>query len=827
MIDLDIKISTTFPVQKKSLREKDEEWRKRCIDACISKCLQYLPRRSTPRSKQVNYDLLNGKFDKREFNYVTNPYCVEGEDFEFPASLEFFDIISPLFNLLFGEEIKRIFTPIAVVVNEDAISEKEDAIKNEVMQMFQELLKGYMEGSDTSALEEKLSKFSSYNYQDMRERLSNHLLKYYSKYCNVDKVFQDGWLDALVAGEEIYKVEILGRDLKVRRVNPIYTYFALPNNSAELDEADTIVEERYMSYSEIIDEFYDILTEQQIDEIENMSASQAISTSYNMGFPIVPPGQNIDSIYALEANNFQRQGLKVWLCTWKSKKKVGVLTTFDDKGNLTEDIVSEFYKPDKNELIEWMWINEYWSGIKIGDMYINVKPNPNQFRRMDNIAMCKSGYVGTIYNCQNSQSVSLMDRIKPWLYMYIKLWYRTELLIAANQGKIAKIDLAMIPDGWELEKWLYYASAMKFAFVDSFNEGKKGAATGKLAGNMSGQSGEIDLETGNSIQHNISLLQYVEEKLMETSGITKQRLGAISTSELVGNTERAVTQSSHITEKWFEVHNQTKVRVLEMMLETAKVLLQGKSKKFQYITDDIASIFFTVDGDAFANADYGVFISNSARDIKALATLEGLMMTAIQYDKASLADVLDVMNSQSIADLKNRLKASEAQRMQQAQQNEQMQMQMNQQAQQAQQQMEQAKLELEKYKIDTDNQTKIQVAEIGVYARQQELDQNANGVPDPLEIGAQALEERKHASESMSKQLELTLKQKELQDRKDLEEKKLKNQKEIEDKKLEQIKVQNQNQIQLKQMDAKMKEKELEAKAKIERIKARNKPKAK
>lgn len=829
MNDLTIKPST-FPPQKKPFSEKDQTWKEACIDASIGKCMIYTPRRSTARNKQINYDLLNGKFDKREFNYVTNPYCVEGEDFEFPAALEFFDVISPLFNLLFGEDVKRIFTPIAKVVNEDAISEKEEEIKEQIMAMFAQFLQSTLKDEDTAPIEEKLAKFNKYSYKDLRERLANHLLKYYMKYGKVVDIFQDGWVDALVAGEEIYRVSIVGNEPKLRRVNPLAVHFYLPNDSAFIDEAEVIVEERYMTLSEITDELYDILTAEQLQELEDMSMSTSMMTSYNMGYPVIPQGDNVDSIYALENANVLKQGLKVFFCTWKSKKKVGNLITFDENGELVEEIVDEFYKPQRGEQIEWFWINEYWSGIKCGTMYLDIKPNYNQYRSMDNLSICKSGYVGTVYNCQNSQSVSLMDRLKNWIYMYIKLWYRTELLIAANYGKIAKIDLAMIPDGWDLEKWLYYATAMKFAFVDSFNQGKEGIAKNQLAGNMSGQSGHIDMETGNSIQQHISLMQYVEQKIMDTAGITAQRLGAISSSELVGNTERSVTQSSHITEKYFEIHNQTKVRALEQLIECAKIALQGRSKKFQYISDDVETIFFTVDGNKFSNADYGVFVTNTPRDLRALSTLENLMMTAIQYDKASLADVIDVISTDSVADLKSRLKLSEEKRMQQQQQAAQMQnetaqqqMQMEMQQAQFQMELEKEKLAVQQYKIDADNTTKIQVAQIGVYARQQELDQDADGIPDPLEVGAQALEQQKNESDAFIKTQELLHKQKESDNKLRIEREKIQAQKDIEDKKLEQIKVQNANQEKLKRMDMQIKEKEIAAKKAI----AKKKPAAK
>ena len=72
-----------------------------------------------------------------------------------------------------------------------------------------------------------------------------------------------------------------------------------------------------------------------------------------------------------------------------------------------------------NASVEEFWINEAWEGIKIGDkIYVNVNPKENQRRRMDNPYYCKLGYTGTIYNATNSVSVSLLDRLKPYQYLY-------------------------------------------------------------------------------------------------------------------------------------------------------------------------------------------------------------------------------------------------------------------------------------------------------------------------------------------------------------------------------------------------------------------------
>ena len=405
-----------------------------------------------------------------------------------------------------------------------------------------------------------------------------------------------------------------------------------------------------------------------------------------------------------------------------------------------------------------MWVSEYWEGTKIGEKtFINIRVRPQQFRHMDNLSTCSSGYVGTIYNANNTQSVSLMDRLVPWIYLYITLWYRLELSMAANQGKIALIDLSLIPDGWDIEKWIYYAQSMKFGFVDSFNEGKKGQSAGKLAGNISNQNKVIDMETGNFIQQHISLLEFVEQKIGNLAGVTPQRMGAVSTSELVGNVERAVVQSSHITEKWFEVHNQTKVRVMETLLNVAKDVYKGKTKRLQYMTDDMANIFFKINGTEFSNSEYGLFVSNSAKDNMAIEALKQLTHAALQNDKMTLSDVAQVYNATSLADLRQGLKQAEAEAEERAQAMQQQEQAMQQQAMQSQKEAEQFTMQLEQEKLKLaqekevredarnteDNNTKLRIAEMNILAKAADTDVNDNGIRDSIDMAKLNLEQSK------------------------------------------------------------------------------------
>ena len=69
--------------------------------------------------------------------------------------------------------------------------------------------------------------------------------------------------------------------------------------------------------------------------------------------------------------------------------------------------------------------------------------------------------------------------------------------------------------------------------------------------------------------------------------------------------------------------------------------------------------------------------------------------------------------------------------------------------------LQEAKLELDRYKIDQDNQTKITTAEISAYRGSQEMDADQNGIPDPMEIAKDATQQMKVREEQYTKKYEI------------------------------------------------------------------------
>lgn len=351
-----------------------------------------------------------------------------------------------------------------------------------------------------------------------------------------------------------------------------------------------------------------------------------------------------------------------------------------------------------------------------------MRPRPVQYNRLSNPSKCHFGIIGSIYTTNGSKPYSLVDIMKPYAYLYDVIHDKLLKVLTKNMGKIVRMDFAKVPKGWDVDKWLYYINVNNIAVEDSFKEGNIGVATGKLAGALNNaSSGVIDASLGNEIQQYISLLEWIISKVGELAGISKQREGQISNRETVGGVERATLQSSLITEKMFLVHDNVKKRVLECFLETAKIAFRGRKKKFDYLFDDGSKRLIEIDGDEFAECDYGLVVDNSNGTMELIQKLDVLVQAALQNQLLDFSTMMKIYTTKSTAEKQRLVENAEKRKREEAMQ----QQQQNMQIQQAQIQQKQQQAEMEqqvKYKMHQEElENNILVAQINAQAEAQRM----------------------------------------------------------------------------------------------------------
>lgn len=789
--------NSAFPRQKLPLSKKGKKWQEDCVNYIIGEGNVTSGGNSTSYygELQTYYNLYNSIFDEKDFKSITNPFKVEDG---FPATPHDFNIIRPKVDLLIGEETKRPLNFRVIRTSQEATSEMQEKEKQMILQYIEAAITAKMSPEEAQQFQEQLqsgeimppeqiAKYMDKDYKDIVENTAYHSLTYLREKLDLDNEFIKGWKDGLISGREIYYVGVLNAEPYAERVNPIcFSYDKSPDLDF-IEDGSWCCRKMRMPITEVYDRYYDKLEEKDLDRLEEMIGST--------------PGRNIGDRSPVDMGIqlriydnpiFEGSGkslVNVWHCCWKSFKKIFYVTTTDDAGQPQINIVDETYQPVGNEVsVEPDWIIEVWEGYRAGsDLYFGIQPIEYQHVSIDNPNSQKLPYCGAIYSNTNSKPRSLVSILKPLQYMYIVLWYRLELAIARDKGKVVNMDITQIPKSMNISpaKWMHYLSSVGVNFINPYEEGWNipGREGGKPA--QFNQITALDLTMSNVIAEYIQLMDKIEELAGTISGITQQREGAISTSEMVGNVERSVVQSSHITEPLFWVHNQCKRRVLNMLLNTAKGAWEETGKqKLQYIFDNGERAFLDITP-KFYYEDMDVFVSDTSKDLENIQKLQQLIQPAMQ-NGASLLEAAEILTNDNFNIIKQKLKDMQTRQEQIQQQQQEAEAQQQQQLQQMQNEskqqelmLQEAQMDLQRYQIDQDNQTKIAVAQINAYRGAEDMDQDNNGIPDVAELGKQAIEQQKINQDAYNKRYEAKQKR-EIEDQKiQLEKDKMKHETEL------------------------------------------------
>lgn len=766
-------IYTSMPMQKLPKSKKNEEWKHSCVDYISS---MFGMDMTSSREMAINYDLYNGIFDEKDLKHVTSPY---GSNAGFPAKMRNFNIIRSKVNRLLGEELNRPRNLKIYRTSEGAAGDYQEKMKSLIVQYMMEKLKSNMGPKEAAEFQQKLqsgevmnpqqiSKYMSCDYKDIAESVAYGAYSYLSEKNNIDHEFYKGFKDALISSKEVYYTGIINGDPQMERVNPLYFSHDQSPDLEFIEDGSWAVRKMRMTPAEIYDRLYDKMKPSDLDEI-----LAKCNSGYDKFNTISKNSVDVNWTSVIgQYDDFSRTGcIDVYHVVWKSFKKIGFLSYTDDMGEVQETIVSEDYAVTGNEnALVWDWIIEVWEGYKVGnDMYCGIQPLQYQHVSIDNPNSQKLPYTGVIHSNTNSTPKSVVSVLKPLQYLYITIWYRIELALARDRGKVINMDVTQIPEsmGMSRETWIHYLSALGVNFFNPYEEGDDVHRGGHPA--QFNQFSASDLSMANTIGSYIQLLQEIERMASAITGISPQSEGAVGNRELVGSVEKSITQAAYITEPLFHMHRECKKRAIKMLIDTAKsAWSKSGKKKLNFITDDMQRVFMNVSDD-FLYEDFDIFVGNDSREMQDLNNIKQLSQVALQ-NGATLTDVVEVtlldntnMIRKKLQEIEAKHQQEEQQKAQQEQEAQMQQVQAQNAVKQQENEIKQQEIQMDKYKADLKAQTEIYVAELNAYRGAKEFDQNNNGVPDPIEIGRLALDHMSTSSDIESAKYERDLKAREIE----------------------------------------------------------------
>ena len=146
--------------------------------------------------------------------------------------------------------------------------------------------------------------------------------------------------------------------------------------------------------------------------------------------------------------------------------------------------------------------------------------------------------------------------------------------------------------------------------------------------------------------------------------------------------------------------------------------------------DDLSTQIVTIDGDEFAEADYGLIVDNSQGSQELNSKLDMLAQAALQNQSLDFSAIMKLYSSASLAEKQRLIENNERQIQERNQQLQQQQAQIEEQKSQAELQMKQAELDQKRDANQLDNETKILIAQIQAATKNIEINGEDGGIKD-------------------------------------------------------------------------------------------------
>lgn len=649
--------ATGMPLQQIPYSQKTPAWYQQNVNHLITISPLALGANSVGNTEQdidLLYNAYNSQFPMSWFKHITDPLnAKDKKNKSFPAKIRPVSILRKNIDLLLGEYPRR-----PMIYN---IENMGDEGYNQYCDQMEKLAQGNLtQHFIQAALEQAQASGQQLTPQQMQQLQQDPPMpeqvkeEFMSSYKDAIAIKAQKWLnrtirdremkryflkmfkDYLIAGQVYSYKAIENEELVYRRYSPKYIDYDKSTETDFIEDGSWVRAVDYLTIPEIVDRYYMDLKAEDLESLETKSM-------------LVTPDAFFSYLQGLTlANKYGKA--PVYHVQWKGRKMQRFLSYLDPETmQPVEEMVDEDYKPDKTkgETVEDVWTNEVYEGTRItNNIFVRCRPLSVQRNEATNHSRCKLSYNGRKYSDTHSKNISVLELGLPFQIMVIITTYILEKTIAKSKGKIVLIDQNAIPDqeGWDEEKFFYYCEALGYGLLNRDQAGVDKSWN---------QYQVLDLSLFEQIKQLIGLIDSFKQQWDDVIGITRQRQGETMASDGQGVNERAVFQSTVITDMIFIGFEEFIQRELQGVLDFAK-FLTAKGEKSMLGNSDYGAALFEILPEDFTMANLGIFLEASSEIIRKKQKIEDMALAMVQ-NNAKPSTVLEVINAVNIAELRQKL----------------------------------------------------------------------------------------------------------------------------------------------------------------------------
>lgn len=662
-----------MPSQLKTYNEKVKDDKQHCKQTIDAICgMSELSSSYNNWKIRKLYDAVHGIIHDEDYEEITSPYGEKRA--ELPTELRNYPILNSDLGVLMGEKNNMGTKYQVTTSNPDVNTEKEEVIKKALIKEQDQEFANEMNKRgedpgrppDETKDPKKVVSEKEESFKSTRAIQGQESLNYIYNDTELHHKFVDNFKNYLIAGYEFSHKNVIESEIHYKNLFPTNVDYSKDADIEFVEDAHWALYRVLEHSSTIVDEFYNELTEEEIQHIENPNMTgnyQFPASGGQGGFSPAYGGAftDVDSHHNTSVNNRGMEGTnpnihkdrlveKIYVC-WKSKRKIGFLKFKDEIGVEQEMVVDEDYTPNKElgETVSWTWVNEVWEGYKIDNrFYKKVRPVQNQRNSLNNLSECKLPINGRAHTTSNSRNISFVELGKPYQVTYNIYKYKLNNAIAKAKDVLAMLDINLIPNQYSVDQWMYMIEKTGIAWVNY----------GQIGGDDLPATHQNILDMSlKTIDQYINLLNQVIAEWERVSGITAQRRASIGQYQGKATTEQAIMQSSYMTDEYFRKHQRFEQRELQGLLDLSKIAWRD-GKKGSYLSTRERLKMISIDGAEHQESDYSVFVLNTREEQRNLQKAEEMIQPMLQ-NGAKLSDALEVMQSESFEKIKEKVRDTE------------------------------------------------------------------------------------------------------------------------------------------------------------------------
>jgi hypothetical protein len=427
-----------------------------------------------------------------------------------------------------------------------------------------------------------------------------------------------------------------------------------------------------------------------------------------------------------------------------------------------------------------------FSPLYLGIDKNHIGPLRFQFKGDNSLYGCKLPVEGSVFSDRNTKSTALIDLMKPYQIGYNIVNNQIADILVDELGTVIMLDQNSLPRHSLGEDWGKGNYAKAYVAMKNFQMLPLDTSITNTENALNfNHFQKLDLSQTERLMSRVQLANHFKQQAYEVIGVNPQRMGQQVAQMTATGVEQAAAASYAQTEVFFIQHcDYLMPRVHQMRTDLAQYYNSTKpSTRLTYTSTADEKVNFQINGTDLLMRDLNIFCSTNANH---RSVLEQLKQMAMQNNTtgASVYDLGKIVQSDSIAELNNTLKSSEAKQQEQKQAEMQQQQQMQEQQLQANAEQQKMKLDAEALEAEKNRERDILVAEIRAAGMGSMVDINQNKENDYQDAMKEIrqteqyreqsnLQREKQSNENMRQAQKMNLEERKLQTQQDIANKQL------------------------------------------------------